>query len=75
KLKEKLAKQNIGIAFSPKVLKLIAQESAEDNQGARLVRKNVREMLENPIAEMIVYGKVKEGKIRAEVKGKSIKIS
>ena len=74
KLREKLRRQEIEIFFSPKVIKLIAQESNKDSQGARLVRKNIRELLENPIAEMLVFGKVKSGKIKAEVKNGKIKL-
>jgi ATP-dependent Clp protease ATP-binding subunit ClpC len=74
KLREKLGSQAIEIVFSPKAIRLIAQKSARENQGARLVRKNVRELLENPIAEMIVFGTVKERKIKAEVKNGKIKL-
>src|SRR3990172_785620 len=67
KLLERLKKQNIELAFGKKVIDFIAKKSLAFAQGARLVRKNVQELVENPIAEMIVYGKVKDGKILVSV--------
>lgn len=74
-LKKKLAGQNILLAIPTQVSRLIAKKSLEANQGARLVRKNIREMLEDPIAEMIVFGKVKGGKIKADAKDGRIRIA
>jgi len=73
KLSVRLKKQNVKINFDEKVINLIAEKSLGPKQGARMIRKNVQELLENPIAEMIVYDKVKSGKIEAKIeKGKII---
>jgi ATP-dependent Clp protease ATP-binding subunit ClpA len=59
------------MVFSKNLAEFIAEKSVAPAQGARLVRKNVQELIENPVAEMIVYGKVKDSKIFVSVeKGK-----
>ena len=63
KLKERVEKQEIVLSFNKKVADFIAEKSLAFNQGARLVRKNIQELIENPIAEMIIYDKVKNGRI------------
>lgn len=73
-LKLRLKKQNIDLQFGSSVSNFIAQKSFTANQGARLVRKNIREIFEDPIAEMIVFKKVKEGRIKAEVKKGKLKL-
>jgi len=72
KLKKALASKNISLSFPKSAINLLTEKSLAFNQGARLVRKNIQELLENPIAEMIVYEKVKNGKIKTEVKNKKI---
>ncbi len=72
KLKNNLFQKNITLTFSKNVLTFLKEKSLAFNQGARLVRKNIRELLEDPMAEMIVYEKVKNGKIKIEVKNKKI---
>ncbi|MFA7209719.1 MAG: ATP-dependent Clp protease ATP-binding subunit [Parcubacteria group bacterium] len=68
KLAVRMSQQKIELRFKPDVIEFIAGKSLAFNQGARLVRKNIQELLENPIAERIVYGKVAKGKISASVK-------
>jgi ATP-dependent Clp protease ATP-binding subunit ClpC len=71
KLSARLKKQGIKMVFSKNLAEFIAEKSVAPAQGARLVRKNVQELIENPVAEMIVYGKVKDSKIFVSVeKGK-----
>ena len=74
KLAERISKQHIKLKIEIDVIALIAKKSPSFNQGARLVHKNIQELLENPIAEMIVYNKVKNGRINISVKGEEIKI-
>ena len=65
KLQERVQKQNILLAFDKKVAGFIAEKSSALNQGARLVRKNIQELLENPLAEIIkIAVKVEKGKIK-----------
>jgi ATP-dependent Clp protease ATP-binding subunit ClpC len=72
-LKNRIKKQAIEFNFDKKLPALIANDSFSINQGARLIRKNIQEKIEDPIAEMIVYGKVKNGKISANIKNGEIK--
>ena len=64
--------KNISFTYPKNVLTFLTEKSLAFNQGARLVRKNIQELLENPIAEMIIYDKIKNGKIKAEIKNKKI---
>ncbi len=67
KLVARIATQKIKVTTTKEVITFIAQKSLAANQGARLVRKNIQELMENPIAEMIVYEKVKNAKISISV--------
>ena len=52
---------------------MISEKSFDPAQGARFVRKNIQEYVEDPLAEKIVSGKTTEGaKISADVKGDKI---
>jgi len=72
RLKKVLMDKKIILNYPKNVLIFLTEKSLAFNQGARLVRKNTQELLENPIAEMIIYDKVKNGKIKAEIKNKKI---
>jgi len=74
KLADRLAKQKISLTFNAAAINFIAKKSLAWNQGARLIRKNIQELLENPISEIIIYNRVKNGKISANVKNNSIKL-
>jgi ATP-dependent Clp protease ATP-binding subunit ClpC len=71
-LQKKLARQDIALEIGKPVIEALAKKSMAAGDGARPVRKNIREALENKIANIIVFGKVKNGKIRAEVKKNKI---
>jgi len=75
KLKARVKKQGITLNFNKKVSDFIAEKSLALSQGARLVRKNVQELIENPIAEMIIYDKVKNGKIAISINNGAINLS
>lgn len=75
KLKARLLKKNIDLSFGKEVGDYIAEKSLAFDQGARLVRKNIQELIENPIAEMIIYDKVKNGKITVNIEKEEIKLS
>ncbi len=72
KLEQTLKKQQITLITSPALINFIAQKSFALNQGARLIRKNIRELLENPIANLLVYDQVKDKKIKATIKNNRI---
>lgn len=72
KLVKRISKQNLCLKFNPALIKFISKKSLAKNQGARLIRKNIQELLENPIAEMIVYEKIKDNQINVRVINKKI---
>jgi len=73
KLAARLLPKGIELSFGKEVLKFIAQKSLAVNQGARLVRKNIQELVENSIAELIIYNKVVDRKITVKIeKGKIV---
>ncbi len=74
KLSKRTAKNGIRLSFEKNIAKFIAEKSLAFNQGARLVRKNIQEMIENPAAEMIVYGKVRNNNINVKIEGEKIKL-
>ena len=74
KFKKKLKKQNLDLIISPPALKFFAKISFSQDQGARLVAKNICEKLKNPIAEMIIKKKIKKNKITAQVQKNHLKI-
>ncbi|MDQ1284414.1 MAG: ATP-dependent Clp protease ATP-binding subunit ClpC [Patescibacteria group bacterium] len=73
-LKINLAKQNIDFVFKKNLAGFIARKSFSPRHGARLIRKNIQDILEHPIAEMIIYDKVKKNKITAEVVNSKLKL-
>ncbi len=75
KLADRLTKQKISLSFNNAVINFIAEKSLAWNQGARLIRKNIQELLENPISEMIIYGRVKNGKIGVGIGKGEIKLT
>jgi ATP-dependent Clp protease ATP-binding subunit ClpC len=60
-LQTRLLEQNLALKVTPAVVKYISDKSFDPAQGARFVRKNIQELLEDPLAEKIISGKAKEG--------------
>jgi len=75
KLQARIKMQEIIVTFDKKVIDFIAEKSSALNQGARLVRKNIQELLENPLAEAIIYSRVKNGRIAVKVEKGKIKLT
>ncbi len=68
-LQSRLLEQNVQLKISPAVIKFISDKSFDPAQGARFVRKNIQELLEDPLAEKIISGKsLQGGLISADVK-------
>lgn len=75
-LQSRLLEQNVILKCAPTVAKFIADKSFDPSQGARLVRKNVQEMIEDGVAEKIIENKQGESlTLFAEVKKDKIVIS
>ncbi|OGI17819.1 MAG: hypothetical protein A3J63_03410 [Candidatus Moranbacteria bacterium RIFCSPHIGHO2_02_FULL_40_12b] len=74
KLERRLKEKKIIFHCSPPVIKFLAKKNIAFDQGARLVRKNIQELVENEIAKMIVNGKVQNNKISLDIKKGKIKL-
>ncbi|MEO8065630.1 MAG: ATP-dependent Clp protease ATP-binding subunit [Candidatus Doudnabacteria bacterium] len=55
-----LKQQNITLTPDRDVVKFIAEKSYDPAQGARLVRRNIQEMIEDSLAEKIITGEIGE---------------
>ena len=69
-LKKRLLKNNsIKISADKKALDHISKKSFDPNEGARLVRRNLQEMVEDLISEKIIDGEVEGGdKVKLTIK-------
>ncbi|MBA3724285.1 MAG: ATP-dependent Clp protease ATP-binding subunit [Candidatus Levybacteria bacterium] len=61
KLKQELAKRNIGFSVSEQTMKHLAKEGYDPRYGARGMIRLVQEKIENKLAEMIINEEIKEG--------------
>ena len=72
-LQTRLLEQMVQLKVTPALVKHIAEQSFDPAQGARFVRKNIQDQIEDPLAEKIIQGKAKEGtRISADVKNGKI---
>lgn len=53
-LQSRLSRQHIQLKVTPQLYKFIAEKSFDPAQGARFVRKNIQELIEDPLAEQII---------------------
>ncbi|MFC1608965.1 ATP-dependent Clp protease ATP-binding subunit [Patescibacteria group bacterium] len=74
-LKKRLLDQKIKLSFSNPVINLIAKKSSSVEKGARMVRKNIQNMIEDRVAKEIVSNLNKDiTEIALEVEKKKIVI-
>ncbi len=75
-LSERIMKQqNISLNFDRDVIKFIADKSFDPKQGARLVRRNIQEWIEDPLAEKMINGEILEmNEIKVGVENEQIAI-
>lgn len=62
-LQYRLAKQNVELKVTPALVKFISEKSFDPAQGARFVRRNIQNLLEDPLAEKIIISKWPVGAI------------
>ncbi len=55
--------QTLSITADKEAVRYIAEKSFDPAQGARLVRRNIQEMIEDPLAEKIISGELSEGAV------------
>ena len=73
-LQSRLATQNVDLKASPALIKFIAEKSFDPAQGARFIRKNIQDLLEDPLAEKIITNNLNKtgAKISADIKKDTI---
>lgn len=68
-----LKSQNISLQINPVAIKFISDKSFDPAQGARLVRRNIQDLIEDPLAEKLIGDHFKEGAtIKLKVKDNQI---
>ena len=55
--------QNITVTFTPQVSKFLADKSFDPAQGARLVRRNIQDLIEDLLAEKVIANEIKENSV------------
>lgn len=73
-LKKRLALQGINLAYSNRLAEFTAKKSLAFDQGARLIRRNIQNLVEDKIAREIVGEKIKNNKISLDVEDDKIVI-
>lgn len=68
-----LKQQDMTINIDKDAVRLIAEKSYDAAQGARLIRRNIQEMIEDPLAEKILIGELQEGSV-VKITGKNDKL-
>jgi len=60
-IKKRLILQGFNLFFSPKVKELIAKKGYDPQYGARPIRRAIADLLEDPLSEEILAGRIKKG--------------
>lgn len=62
-VQKRLAEQNITLKATPALIKLISEKSYDPLQGARFIRKNIQDLVSDPLAEKIIAQNLQSGSI------------
>ena len=75
KVQKRLSKKKIKISVTPKAKRHLAKIGFDPNLGARPLKRTIQNLVLNPLAQMIIEGKVKErDRIRVDEKDGKISI-
>jgi ATP-dependent Clp protease ATP-binding subunit ClpC len=67
--------QTINITADKEAIRVLAEKSYDPAQGARLIRRNIQELIEDPLAEKIINGEIPEGSVvKITAKGDMLEI-
>jgi ATP-dependent Clp protease ATP-binding subunit ClpC len=55
--------QSLTITADKEAVRYLAEKSFDPAQGARLIRRNIQELIEDPLAEKIIGGELEEGSV------------
>lgn len=72
-VRDRLSDKNLTLIVSPQAMKLLAKEGYDPHYGARPLKRVIQNKILNPVAELVLAGKAKDGgKITFDTKGKEI---
>jgi ATP-dependent Clp protease ATP-binding subunit ClpC len=71
-LKKRLAKKGVSLAIAAPVIARLAEKSLVPEQGARLVRKNIEELVERPVASKLLSGSGTKRRLVLSLSGETI---
>jgi len=71
-LKKRLKERNIEFEMSDSVKEFLAREGYDPAYGARPLKRTIQRYIETPLANEIIEGKIKEGKVVAELENGNI---
>ena len=75
-VQKRLAMQQINLKATPALIKFISEKSFDPLQGARYIRKNIQDLISDPLAEKIIAQNVAAGSsITADIKGETVTFS
>lgn len=72
KLSKRLKEKSIKISYSKKVIDFLLEKSASPEKGARYIKKNIQDFIENEIALKIVNEQIKNNTLFVDIKNKKI---
>ncbi|MFY9370503.1 MAG: ATP-dependent Clp protease ATP-binding subunit ClpC, partial [bacterium] len=62
-VKKRLAEKGIGLEVSGEAKKLLTREGYDPTLGARPLRRAIQRLVENPLAEELLAGRIKAGDV------------
>ncbi|HVP40119.1 MAG TPA: ATP-dependent Clp protease ATP-binding subunit [Candidatus Saccharimonadales bacterium] len=72
-LRARLLQQKIALEVAPEAVQLLIQRGFDPQLGARPLRRAIQRLLEDPLAEQVLAGAIKEGsRVRAVAQGEEI---
>ncbi len=72
KLAQRLATKKIKLSYSKNLLKFLMDKSLSTEKGARYIKKNIRDFVENEIAYKLTHNKIKKNALNIDVQNKKI---
>lgn len=75
-VEERLKEKRMKITVTQKARRHLAKKGFTPNLGARPLKRSIQKLVLNPLAQMIIEGKVKEGdKVKVDKKGEKLEIT
>ena len=72
KLTLKLKEKKIKLTYKKDLMDFLLKKNVSSEKGARYIKKNIRDFVENEIATKIAYRKIKKNNIHIDIKDKNV---